>query len=39
MSTWDRIEELEREHDAFLIATHDLDYKERIKLAPDAWYE
>lgn len=39
METWDRLEELEREHDAFLIATHDLDYRERVKLAPDEWYE
>jgi N-acyl homoserine lactone hydrolase len=39
IATWDRIEELEREHDATLMTTHDLDYRERVKLAPDAWYE
>lgn len=39
IASWERIEELEREHDAFLIATHDLDYEERIRLAPDAHYE
>lgn len=39
IASWERIEELEREHDAFLIATHDLDFRERIKLAPHAWYE
>ena len=35
VASWERIEALEREHDAMLIATHDLDYRERIKLAPD----
>ena len=39
VASWERIEALEREHDAMLIATHDLDYRERIKLAPDGWYE
>lgn len=39
LDTWDRIEELEREHDAFLIATHDLDYEERIEIAPQGTYE
>ncbi|HUA72737.1 MAG TPA: hypothetical protein VMA96_16695, partial [Solirubrobacteraceae bacterium] len=39
VASWERIEALEREHDAMLIATHDLDYQERIKLAPDGWYE
>ncbi len=39
IATWDRVEKLEREHDALLMTTHDLDYEERVKLAPDAWYE
>jgi N-acyl homoserine lactone hydrolase len=39
VSSWERIEALEREHDALLIATHDLDFRERIKLAPQGWYE
>lgn len=39
IATWDRIEELEREHDAFLITTHDLDYEDRVRLAPGAFYE
>jgi N-acyl homoserine lactone hydrolase len=39
VASWERIEALEREHDAMLIATHDLDYRERVKLAPDGWYE
>jgi N-acyl homoserine lactone hydrolase len=39
VASWERIEALEREHDAMLIATHDLDFRERIKLAPEGWYE
>ena len=39
VSSWERIEALEREHRAMLIATHDLDYRERLELAPDGWYE
>lgn len=39
VASWERIEALEREHDALLIATHDLDYRERVRLAPDQWYE
>lgn len=39
VSSWERIESLERQHDAMLIATHDLDFRERLKLAPDGWYE
>jgi N-acyl homoserine lactone hydrolase len=38
LDTWDRIEALEREHDAFLITTHDLDYEERIEVAPRGFY-
>jgi glyoxylase-like metal-dependent hydrolase (beta-lactamase superfamily II) len=38
LDTWDRIEALEREHDAFLITTHDLDYEERIEIAPRGFY-
>jgi N-acyl homoserine lactone hydrolase len=39
LDTWDRVEALERERDAFLITTHDLDYEERIKVAPRDFYE
>jgi N-acyl homoserine lactone hydrolase len=39
LATWDRVEALEREHDAFLITSHDLDFAERIKVAPEAHYE
>jgi glyoxylase-like metal-dependent hydrolase (beta-lactamase superfamily II) len=38
LETWDRIEALERERDAFLITTHDLDYEERIEIAPRGFY-
>jgi glyoxylase-like metal-dependent hydrolase (beta-lactamase superfamily II) len=38
LDTWERIEALEREHDAFLITTHDLDYEERIEIAPRGFY-
>ncbi|MBS1888582.1 MAG: N-acyl homoserine lactonase family protein [Actinobacteria bacterium] len=39
LDTWERVEALEREHDAFLITSHDLDYEERLKIAPRAFYE
>ncbi len=39
VSSWERIEALEREHDAMLIATHDLDFRERLALAPEGFYE
>jgi glyoxylase-like metal-dependent hydrolase (beta-lactamase superfamily II) len=39
VASWERIEALEREHHAMLIATHDLDYEARLKLAPEGWYE
>jgi glyoxylase-like metal-dependent hydrolase (beta-lactamase superfamily II) len=38
LATWDRIEEVERGRDAFLITTHDLDYETRIKVAPQEFY-
>ena len=39
IETWDRVEALERQHNATLIVTHELDYEQRVKLAPGAWYE
>ena len=39
IASWERLEELEREHDALLMTTHDLHFRERVKLAPEAWYE
>ncbi len=39
VASWARIESLEREHNATLYTTHDLDFSERMKLAPEGWYE
>jgi N-acyl homoserine lactone hydrolase len=39
IATWDRVEALEREHEALLMTTHELDFRESVRLAPDAWYE
>lgn len=39
LESWDKIEELQRRHDAQLIVTHDLHWEETIRLAPDEWYE
>lgn len=39
IASWERVEALEREHDATLYTTHDLDFRDRMKLAPEAWYE
>lgn len=39
VASWDRIEELEREHDAELICAHELDYKNKVRIAPEAWWE
>ena len=38
VASWERIEALEKEHSAVLLATHDPNV-ERVKWAPDAWYE
>lgn len=39
VASWERIEQLEREHDALLMTTHELDFRESVRLAPEAWYE
>ena len=39
LATWDRVEAIEREEDALLLATHEVDYETRFRIAPDAWYE
>jgi N-acyl homoserine lactone hydrolase len=39
IESWERIEELQRRHDAKLIVTHDLHWESEIRLAPDQWYE
>lgn len=39
VASWERIEELERRYGAQLICTHDLDFREKVRLAPEQWYE
>jgi N-acyl homoserine lactone hydrolase len=39
VASWERIEALERDLGAELVATHDLKFRERTRLAPGAWYE
>jgi N-acyl homoserine lactone hydrolase len=39
VASWERLEQLEREHDALLMPTHNLDFRTQMKLAPDSWYE
>jgi N-acyl homoserine lactone hydrolase len=39
IESWERIEELQRRHDAALIVTHDIHWAETVKLAPGEWYE
>lgn len=37
--SWERLEELERTESALLVCTHDTHFRERVPLAPDAWFE
>jgi len=39
LETWDRLEQIEQDEGALLLATHELDYETRFRIAPDAWYE
>lgn len=39
IASWERIEELQRRHDAKLLVTHDLHWEETVRLAPEEWYE
>lgn len=39
VESWERIEEMQRRHNAKLIITHDLHWQETAKLAPEQWYE
>jgi N-acyl homoserine lactone hydrolase len=39
VASWESIEERQREHNAELVFTHDLHYEQRIRRAPDEWYE
>jgi uncharacterized oxidoreductase len=38
VASWERLEALERDRDATLIFTHEPDFRERTRLAPEAWY-
>ena len=38
VASWEKIEALEREHSAILLATHDPNV-ERVRWAPSEWYE
>lgn len=39
VSSWELLEWLERRENAILLCTHDTDFRTRVKLAPDAYYE
>jgi N-acyl homoserine lactone hydrolase len=39
VASWERIEELQRQHHASLIFTHDLGFRDKTKIAPEEWYE
>jgi N-acyl homoserine lactone hydrolase len=39
VASWEKLEQLERDLDATLIATHDLRFRERVRVAPNEWYE
>ena len=39
IESWEKIEELQRRHNARLIVTHDLHWQDNMKLGPDQWYE
>jgi N-acyl homoserine lactone hydrolase len=39
LASMDRLEGLERELGAVLMTSHELDYRESVRLAPEQWYE
>jgi glyoxylase-like metal-dependent hydrolase (beta-lactamase superfamily II) len=39
VDSWERLERLRDRHDAELLFTHDLDWREKTRVAPDQWYE
>src|SRR5580693_6482865 len=39
IESWEKIEELQRRHDARLIVTHDLHWQDNVRLGPEQWYE
>jgi glyoxylase-like metal-dependent hydrolase (beta-lactamase superfamily II) len=39
VASWERVEAIERETGAELVCTHELDYEERVPMAPGAYWE
>jgi N-acyl homoserine lactone hydrolase len=39
IESWERIEEMQRRHNARLIITHDLHWQDTTRIAPEEWYE
>lgn len=39
VASWEKIEQLERELGAELVATHDLKFRQRVRMAPEQFYE
>ena len=39
VASWELLETIEREHAAKLLCTHDLEFRRRVRLAPERWYE
>jgi hypothetical protein len=39
VASWERLEDIERRLGARLICTHDVDFRETMKLAPEECYE
>lgn len=39
VASWNKIEELEKEYQAELICAHELEYRTKVRVAPEAWYQ
>ena len=39
VASWSRIRRLKRRHKADLLFTHDLEWPQNTKVAPESWYE
>jgi len=38
VESWLRIEEIERDEGAMLVATHELDFETSVPKSPNSWY-
>lgn len=38
IESWELIESLEREHNPVLLYSHDDEFRDRVRIAPDVWY-